>query len=157
MLSRKAGEGGPFLALAPSATSNWLASDEAALGPEITLQCRGVTLAEHRRRRQGGGMEGKRGDGWGGVDTLIETGKGNEGEEGRETLLGNVTASSHHLLSASSNTCHRTPTHVFLPSFLSLHAYTFPLSSLSLGYSLHISVVKSARIYNYADTVANVT
>lgn len=104
-------------------------SDEAALGPEITLQCWGVTLAKHRRRRQGWGGESEEWVGRYG-HTHWDRGKEKEEEEGRETLLGDVTASSHHLLSASSNTCHRTPTHVFLPSslsFLFLHTYTFPL------------------------------
>lgn len=39
LFSREAGEGGPFLAPALERYVQLVGSDEAALGPEITLQC----------------------------------------------------------------------------------------------------------------------
>lgn len=87
--------------------------------------------------------------------------QGRQGKKAGKTSLGNVTASSHHLLSASSNTCHEN-SHTCLPPLLALlsfppHLHLSPLFSLiTLSVSAPQLCLSNQHRYNYTDAVATV-
>lgn len=133
-------------------------SDEAALGPEITLQCWGVTLAKHRRRRQGvGGWERRMG---GEVWThSLRQGEG----KGRGGRPGNLVGRCDSLFSSSAFSVFKhlpQDSHTRLPPLVSL--LSFPphlhLSPFLLShYPLHLrssALLSNQHRYNYTDTVA---
>lgn len=129
-------------------------SYEAALGPEITLQCWGVTLAQHRRRRQGDREKEE----WPGRCGHTHWHRGARGKEGR---LGNLVRKCDSLFSSSAfsvfkNTCHKTPTHVFLPPLSPFYSSTptsFPFLFSNYLLSLHIhssALLSNLHTYNYS-------